>query len=99
MIPIIFLPESTTFRALAKEPDIFGQREARIRDFILDGNLDGLLCANSSICYETAVVLDSLANKNKQRLKIISHMIEHRDSVYDIKRELLFDAAIIDRLK
>jgi LacI family transcriptional regulator len=103
-----------------------------IRNFILDGNLDGLLCANSSICYETAVVLDSLANKNKQRLKIISyddirwldllkypisvisqpvaeiasaalehvyHMIEHRDSVYDIKRELLFDAAIIDRLK
>jgi LacI family transcriptional regulator len=43
-----------------------------IKRFILDEDLDGLVCATSTLCYELIEVLDTLDGKIQKRLKIIS---------------------------
>ena len=42
-----------------------------IQRFITDNELDGVICANSSLCYETIDVVDSLKEKIRRRLKIV----------------------------
>jgi LacI family transcriptional regulator len=101
-----------------------------IKQFILDENFDGFMCATSSLCNELVEVLDSLDEGIQNKLKIISfddnpwfdylkypisvisqpvaeignaalenllQFIEQTGDNYNVKRELLFDTAIIDR--
>ena len=103
-----------------------------IKNFITEFELDGILCATSTICYEVIAVLDTLEEFIQKKLKIICYddnrwldylkypvsvisqpiaeicnaavenllqLIEQPDSNTKIKRELLFDTNIIDRLK
>jgi LacI family transcriptional regulator len=43
-----------------------------IKQFILDENFDGVMCATSSLCYELIEVLDTLDGEIQNRLRIIS---------------------------
>jgi len=103
-----------------------------IRNFITEFDLDGILCATSSICYEVIEVLDTLDRDIQKKIKIISyddnrwldylkypvsvisqpiaeicnaaldslyHLIDQSEGNIEIKRELLFDINIIDRIK
>jgi LacI family transcriptional regulator len=103
-----------------------------IKKFILDGGLDGLVCATSTLCYELIEVIDTLAPEIQQKLKTITfddnrwfdylkypvsvisqpvaeigsaamenllQIIGQKNSAYTVKRELLFDISIIDRIK
>lgn len=103
-----------------------------IKRFILDEELDGLVCGTSTLCYELIVVLDVLEAKIQNNLKIITfddnrwfdhlkypvsvisqpvaeignaavanllQMLERQTYVpWPVKRELLFDVTIIDKL-
>ena len=102
-----------------------------IKNFITSLNLDGILCATSSICYEVIEVLDALDQTIQKKLKILSYddnrwldylkypvsvisqpiveicnaamenllqLIEQSGSQSAVKRELLFETSIIDRI-
>ncbi|GHV72782.1 LacI family transcriptional regulator [Spirochaetia bacterium] len=102
-----------------------------IKQFIIEGGFDGLVCATSALCNEVIEVLDTLDSGIQKRMKIISYddnrwldylkypvsvisqpvaeignaavenllqMIEQPNYTRDIKRELLFDITIIDRI-
>jgi LacI family transcriptional regulator len=102
-----------------------------IKQFILEGGCDGLVCATSTLCNEVIEVLDTLDPGIQKKIKIISYddnrwlsylkypvsvisqpvaeignaavenllqMIEQPNYTRDIKRELLFDTTIIDRI-
>jgi LacI family transcriptional regulator len=43
-----------------------------IKQFLSGGNFDGLICATSSLCYELIEVFDTLDEKSKSGIKIIS---------------------------
>ena len=103
-----------------------------IKNFITGIELDGILCATSSICYEVIEVLDTLDEEIQKKLKIISYddnrwldylkypvsvisqpiaeicnaaidsllqLIDQTDPETEMKRELLFDTSIIDRIR
>ncbi len=103
----------------------------RIRDFLRNGELDGVLCATSVICYELISVINDLPPEEQKRIRIITYddnkwfdylkfpvsvisqptaeignaAIESLLSLMEqgpygerIKRELLYDITIIDRL-
>ncbi|WP_319561027.1 LacI family DNA-binding transcriptional regulator [Marispirochaeta sp.] len=44
-----------------------------IKKFIEEENLDGIICATSTVCYEVIDVLDSLDSKTQKNLRIISY--------------------------
>jgi LacI family transcriptional regulator len=44
-----------------------------IKQFIVGEDLDGLLCATSSICFEVIEVLDTLDSSIQKRLKVLSY--------------------------
>jgi LacI family transcriptional regulator len=44
-----------------------------IKQFVFEQHLDGLICANSSICYEVIEVIDTLNAETQKRIKIISY--------------------------
>jgi LacI family transcriptional regulator len=43
-----------------------------IEKFILDNEVDGLICANSTLCYEFIEVLDTLDTEIQERIKIVT---------------------------
>lgn len=103
-----------------------------IKDFITGLDIDSIVCATSSLCYEVIEVLDTLDHKIQEKIKIISYddnrwldylkypvsvisqpiaeigaaavenllqLIEQTGGETGVKRELLFDTSIIDRIK
>jgi DNA-binding LacI/PurR family transcriptional regulator len=104
----------------------------KIRQFVHDEKLDGLICGTSTVCCEVINALEEYSHDTLERLKIITfddnqwmdhlkipvsvivqpvaeignaalenllRMIENTNSDRNIKRELLFDVNIIDRIK
>jgi DNA-binding LacI/PurR family transcriptional regulator len=104
----------------------------KIKQFVLDEQLDGLVCGTSTICYEVINVLEEFDDTTRMCLKLITfddnrwmdhlkypvsvivqpvaeianaalesllRMIENINSSKEVKRELLFDVNIIDRIK
>jgi LacI family transcriptional regulator len=101
-----------------------------IRQFMTEENLDGLVCVNSSLCYEVIEALDTLDEKIKSQLKIlcfddnrwldylkypvsaisqpvaeigiaaVENMLQciENNTIYAVKRELLFETTLIDRI-
>ena len=102
-----------------------------IKGFIEEFQLDGIICATSSICYEVIVVLDTLDKEIQKNMKIICYddnrwldylkypisvvsqpiaeicnaaivnllqLVDQPDNNTGMKRELLFDTNIIDRI-
>jgi LacI family transcriptional regulator len=104
----------------------------KIKQFVYDEKLDGLVCGTSTVCYEAINALEEYNHDTLGHLKIITfddnqwmdhlkmpvsvivqpvaeignaalenllRMIENINSGRNIKRELLFDVNIIDRIK